>query len=699
MAEIQSWEDALDIIEQQNAVNDAPQGTYIEPESGYASWYTSMLVDMENDIDTKIRTYAEARFPDEDINEAIKRYSISKTRGGKIVFQGDDGKLYPEQGDKLGEVIKRFTAGMGGEAALIAAETFAAYKNLPLKYAAPVIAGGAALNSLGKYALTGEEIDERDLIRQGINTGIGVGFHGIARGLNAQNEMLDSLESLAPEERVAITNTQQSFRDSTGVDLPLDQASGAENSGLNVLGGWLRSRLSSSDRMSRNLNDQVDQVNRQIDVFEGGLNANKPVDPSIVSSQAVGLAKRTEEGLRKKRSDAVNAEYNAAKADGINTDNVAQAIQMLRAELPNLTGKQKALYQRYIDDLMDEVDFIEMVPKKEGSGAFVLDADGNQVMTQVTKKQKAPTSNIERIHNARIELDLQYNSGTVPAKIYLNLRNQLDSILKSNPRFAAADAKFEGLSEYIANEMNSIFGRLASKQRDDLVGLVNDFFTPTKSSPFMVDRARRQIVAEDPELWSDMVRVYFARAVNAARKQEAKGAGNNVFWNLHKTMFKDKTQREIMRAALTPAQYSKFEAIMERSRLVGLAPSIGSPTEPRQAVDQTIRDKANPPVADMIQLFRVFNFLESTQAYFREKTYRATIRDLTDTFMRTGGVEQMNSMIERSARKKAATGVATSTLGNLGEATFNSMTSGPTGMPNNDMNSDPQQQGFGLVAP
>lgn len=697
MAENAAWEDALDIVEQEGAVNDAPIGTYVEPEAGYASWATTMMADMANDVDTKIRVYAASRFPEEDVNDAIKRYSISTTRGGKIVYAGDDGKLYAEQGDSLGEIIKRFTAGMAGEGPLVAAETFAAYKNLPLKFAAPVIAGGAALTSVAKYALTGEEIDERDLVRQGINTGIGTTFQGISRGLNMQNEMLDSLESLAPEERVAITNTQQSFRDSTGVDLPLDQASGAENSGLNVLGGWLRSRLSSSDRMSRNLNDQVDQVNRQIDVFEGGLNANKPVDPSIVSSQAVGLAKRTEEGLRKKRSDAVNAEYNAAKADGIDTDNVARAIQMLQAELPNLTGKQKALYQRYIDDLMDEVDFIEMVPKKDGSGAFVLDADGNQVMTQVTKKQKAPTSNIERIHNARIELDLQYNSGTVPAKIYLNLRNQLDSILKSNPRFAAADEKFEGLSEYIANEMNSIFGRLASKQRDDLVGLVNDFFTPTKSSPFMVDRARRQIVAEDPELWSDMVRVYFAQAVNAARKQEAKGAGNNVFWNLHKTMFKDKTQREIMRAALTPAQYSKFEALMERSRLVGLAPSIGSPTEPRQETAKTIRDKSSPMVADIIQLFRVFNFLESTQAYFRENTYRAVISDLTDTFMRTGGVDDVNSMIEKSARKKAATGVATSTLGNLGEATVNSLTPDSSGIPNNDMNSDPRQQGLGLI--
>ena len=699
MADNTSWEDALDIVEQQGSVNDAPQGTYVEPETGYAPWFTSMLADMANDPDTKIRVYARSRFPNEDIDQAVKRYSISKTRGGKIVYVGDDGKLYAEQGDSLGEILKRFSAGMVGEGPLIAAETFAAYKNLPLKWATPVIAGGAALTAAAKYALTGEEIDERDLIRQGINTGIGVGFQAIARGLNSQNEMLSSLESLAPEERAAITQTQQGFKEGTGVDLPLDQASGAENTGLNVLGGWLRTRLSSSDKMSRNLNEQVDQVNRQIDVYEGGLNSNKPVDPSVVSSEAVGLAKRTEESLRKKRSEAVNAEYDAAKADGISTDAVAEAIQILQAELPNLTGKQKSLYQRYIDDLMDDIDFIEMVPQKDSTGAFVVDASGNQVMTQVTKKQKAPTSNIERIHNARIELDLQYNSGTIPVNIYLNLRNQLDAILKSNPKFAAADAKFEGLSNFIAAEMNSIFGRLAAKQRDDLVTLVNDFFTPTKSSPFMVDRARRQIIAEDPQLWNDMVRVYFAQAVNAARKQEAKGAGNNVLWNLHKQLWKDKTQREIMRAALTPAQFRQFEALMERSRLVGLAPNIGSPTEPRQATDKFIRDQASPLVADMIQLFRALNWLESTQAYFREATYRATIKDMTDTFMRTGGIEQVNSMIERSAGKKAATGVATSTLGNLGEATFNSMTSGVSGVPNNDMNSDPEQKGFGLVMP
>lgn len=687
----------LDDMDQQDSIDDAPQGTYVEPEAGYASWYTSMLADMANDVDTKIRVYAKARFPDEDVEDAIGRYSISKTRGGKIVYTGDDGKLYAEQGDGLGEVLKRFTAGMGGEAPLIAAETYAAYKNLPLKIAAPVIAAGAGLTSLAKYALTGEEIDERDLVRQGINVGLGTTMQGVTRAINSRDSVLDGLESLAPEERVAITNTQQAFKDGTGIDLPLDQASGQENTGLNVLGGWLRTRISSSDRMSRNLQNQVDEMNTQLDDFGSGLNAGRPTDPSVVASEAVGTAKKVEAELKTKRTQAVEAEYNAAKADGISVDDVAGAIQMLESMLPSLTGKQKALYKRYIDDLMDEVDVVESVPKVDEFGLPVM-VDGVQAMTQVTRKQKVPTTNMERVHNARIELDLQYNSGTVPANIYLQLRGQFDAILKANPKFAAADAKFEVLSDVIAKEMNSIFGRLAAKQRDDLVGLVNDFFTPTKSSPFMVDRARRQIVAEDPALWNDMVRVYFAQALNAARKQEAKGAGNNVMWNLHKTLWKDKTQRDIMKAALTPQQYEQFSALMERARLVGLAPNIGSPTEPRQAVEKYLRGRTQGVVAQGIQMLRALNWLESTQAYFSERTHRAFISDLTDTFMRVGGIDQVNSMIETSARRKAVTGTAVATTGNVGEATVNTMLPSGLGMPNNDINSDPQPQGLGLQA-
>lgn len=689
------WE-AADGVEQEDIANTAPRGQYLEPETGYADFWTSMLADMANDVDTKISVYAASRFPEEDHQKRVGRYQISKAGNGKIIFQGDDGNLYMEQGDGLGEIFKRFGAGMLGETPLIAAETFAAYKNLPFKWAVPVIAGGAALTSLGKYSLTGEELDSRDLVRQGINTGLGTAFHGLTRLLNSKDAVLDGLESLSAEERVAITNTQQTFKEGTGVDLPLDQASGAENSGLNVLGGWLRSRISSSDKMSRNLQEQVDQVNRQVDVFEGGLNANKPVDPSVVASEAVGTARTVEQRLTTARTQAVNDDYNAAKADGISVDDVAGAIQNLQSELPNLTGKQRALYNKYIDDLMDEVDVVENIGKVDEFGMPVLN-NGEQVMTQVTRKQKVPTTNMERVHNMRIELDMAYNQGNVPANIYLKLRNELDAVLKKNPKFAEADKKYEGLSNMIATEMNSIFGRLAAKQRDDLVTLVNDFFTPTKSSPFMVARARNQILKEDPQLWNDMVRIYFAQAVNAARKQEAKGAGNNVLWNLHKTLWKDKTQREIMRSALTPAQFEQFSNLMERARLVGLAPNIGSPTEPRQALDKYLRDRTNGVVAQGIQMLRALNWLESTQAYFSERTYRAFINDLTDTFMRTGGIEEISTMVERSARRKATTGVTVSSVGNLGEAAVNTALPQANGLPNGDMNSEPRQ-GLGLQA-
>lgn len=687
------WDSVNDVEVEDQAVQ-APMGQYLEPEAGYAGFWTSVLADMANDVDTKIKVYAQARFPNEPLDQAVSRYNITQAGNGKVIYQGDDGKLYAEQGDSLGEMFKRFGAGMLGEGPLVAAETFAAAKNLPFKFAIPVIAGGAGLNAVTKYALTGEEIDERDLYRQGLNTALGTGFHAVTRGLNARDTMLDGLEQLAPEERAAITATQRSFYEGTGVNLPLDQAAG-ENSGLNVLGGWLRTRIGSSDRMSRNLQEQVDQVNRLADDFARGLNRDKPVDPSVVSADAIGTAKRYEEGLTKARTEAVQKEYDDALLDGISGDDVAGAIQVLTSELPKLTSKQKALYQRYIDDLYDEITVVEKTPKLDELGNAMM-KDGEQVFTEVTKKSKVPTTNMERLHNLRKELDLTYTTtGTIPANVYLQLRGQLDTVLKANPKFAAADAKFEGLSNMIATEMNGIFGRLASKQRDDLVGLVNDFFTPTKSSPFMVARARAQIIKEDPQLWNDMVRVYFAQALNAARKQEAKGAGNNVLWNLHKNLWKDETQRKIMQSALTPQQFERFSSLMEQARLVGIAPNIGSATEPRQALSQTLRDQAQGAVATGIKMVRALNWLESAQAAFSERTYRALISDLTDTFMRVGGIEDISSMVERSAKRKAVTGVTTSTIGNVGEAGVSTMFPESSGIPNGDMNSDPQQ-GLGL---
>ena len=692
---------ALAEIEQEDVFNTNQQSYgYGEPLGGYANIWTSAIAEMANDVDTKIRVYARSRFPNEDIDDAIKRYQISKAGSNKIIFQGDDGQLYEEQGDTLGEVIKRFGAGMIGEAGIIAAETFAASKAIPLRRALPLFAGAAGLTSVAKYALTGEEIDDRDLIRQGLNVGLGTTFQGLSNALNARSTMLEGLESLAPEDRARITATQQGFEDSTGVQLPIDQASGSEYSGLNVLGGFLRSRINSSDRLSKNLQEQVEQVNAQTDRYVGGLNMGREADPSVVSNQAIDTAKGFESKLKKSRTAQVEEAYNASYADGIDTDAVAIAVQNLKDELPNLSGKQKKLYESYINDLLDEVEVPIETPKLGPDKNPLLDAGGDPIVTITRQTEKVPTTNMQRIHNARKQLDLDYNEkGNIPVDIYLKLRGEFNAILKTNRQFADADARFEGLSDVIEKEMNGIFGRLASKQRGDLVQLVSDFFTPNKSSAFMVDRARRQISKEDPQLWADMVRVYVANAVNAARKQEAKGSGANVLWQLQKRLWQDKSQRQIMKAALTPQQYTQFEKLMENARLVGLAPNMGSPTEPRQALASELRDRASGMVAQAIQLVRVFDWLQSTQAVFSEAHYRAFLKDLTDTFMRTGGIEQLNKQIERSSRNKAVTGGVVSTGGNLleqtGDTAVDELVQPSLGIPNQDMNSDPQP-GYGL---
>lgn len=690
-------------IEQEDVFNTAQESFgYGEPPGGYANIWTSAIAEMANDVDTKIRVYARSRFPNEDIDDSVKRYQISKAGGNKIIFQGDDGKLYEEQGDTLGEVIKRFGAGMIGEAGIIAAETFAASKAIPLRRAVPLFAGVAGLTSVAKYALTGEEIDERDLIRQGLNVGLGAGFQGLSNAVNARSTMLEGLESLAPEDRARITATQQDFENSTGVQLPIDQASGSEYSGLNVLGGFLRSRISSSDRLSKNLQDQVDQVNTQADRYAGGLNMGREVDPSVVSNRAVETAKGYESKLKQNRTAQVEQAYNDSYVDGIDTDAVALSIQNLRDELPNLSGKQKKLYENYINDLLDDAEVPIETPKLGTDGQPLLDAGGDPIVTVTKQLEKVPTTNMQRIHNARKQLDIDFNeNGNIPVDIYLKLRGEFNAILKTNPKFADADARFEGLSDMIEAEMNGIFGRLAAKQRGDLVQLVSDFFTPTKSSPFMVDRARRQISREDPQLWADMVRVYFANALNAARKQESKGSGANVLWQLHKRLWKDKTQRKIMQAALTPQQYTQFEKLMENARLVGLAPDIGSPTEPRQALERELRDGASGKVAKAIQLVRVFDWLQSTQSLFSQAFYKNAIKDLTDTFMQTGGIERLNKQIERSSMDQAITGSAIATGGNLVEQTgstaIDELIQPSLGIPNQDMNSEPTPQpGYGL---
>ena len=629
---------------QQSTLPPLEEGAAIDPSSEYAGFVPTAWAYAAQNTDTKVRIFAGARFPEIPIEEAVKKYGSSYIDPGKgrISYEDENGNLKYETGTGFNDIWKRMGATMFGSLPSTGTETIAAMKNMPVKAAFPLLLAGAAGNVIMKWAGTGEAPNSSDAITQGIGLGVGTANQGLVRGLNQSSQILENLEEI-PESEIAKTTARQvDFMNSTGVPLPLDQAS--QNTDFEMLGGIIRTRIGTSNTMVQNLNDQVSQMGRQVDDFVIGLNSARNVDGSNVAFRTVQKAQDMAAKLKQARTDAVNAKYADAYNDGINPDAVVDGIIKITEGMENLTTSGKRLYKTYLDELYD------VAPSPDEPDGII-------------------TGNIQRIHNARKELDVLYSEGgKIPADVYFNLRTAISDILKTNAKFADADARFEGMSQALAEEMAGIFGRLAEKQIPDQERLVRDFFNPNLVNVPHVLKAKKQIQGDDPELWNDILKVYMNGVIQKAKAGAAKGGEFNVFWNLHKELWAFEPRRNILRAAMSPQQYETFEKVMMRSKLVGRNPNIGSPTEPRQAANEVIKDNARSPASQFIQLFRIINWLESLQVVLDRGSLRKFMSDLTDTFLKPGGAEDVNAYIATSKFRKNVTGLSAVSGQNTAEA-------------------------------
>lgn len=150
----------------------------------------------------------------------------------------------------------------------------------------------------------------------------------------------------------------------------------------------------------------------------------------------------TEEAITAAAQKQAEPHYTAAKASGGQID-ASPADDWLTQRLESAKGDTKTALKKFQSYLYSERD----VPKLDANGSPVLDANGNKIM----EKQTHLDNTLDALHQARIEMDADINAlkrtpegsaRNVQLRAMQDARNQLDTIMKSNPDMAAGDQTF-----------------------------------------------------------------------------------------------------------------------------------------------------------------------------------------------------------------------------------------------------------------
>lgn len=532
--------------------------------------------------DQQIRYFAQERFPDMPIDEAMGRYGVTDDK--RVYYTGDDGQRYLEStgaASTLGRTTSEMIPGVAGAAGF--AVTGGPVSPITGAAGGALAAGGARYGQelLADYmsgepsstvAKTQEAIGEAALDVAG--TGAGA---LIAKGVNSK-----VLKQLAGRARQSAQDLMVTAKRDFGIDLSWAEASNLKS--LIQRQQYLNRAPGSMDPLYDRYLARMPQIRQAVDNFIDSLGGSGSAVQA--ADDVIGAARSSIDKLKTARTTQTAPLYRAAYAAAPTVD-ASSVRAAIGRQMQNATGSYKSFLREKLGELGD-----------------------------------AASVSSEKLHNIRQDLDaamrgqLTRYADIQPRDVQQieALRAPIDNVLKGVPGFQAADAEFARLSGPIDQAAREMTGQIANKRLPDIASLSNQLFNGKAIDLDAFKAVRDRIYAESPEAWQSMVRWHLATQWDTVTRRGAPGEVRNLGTRFVRAIWGagDDKQAALMRAALDhePDAKRALTTLVDVLNATGRALYEGSPTQPLQAQAREAASEAMSasPIGRVAQTGRLASF-------------------------------------------------------------------------------------------
>jgi hypothetical protein len=496
----------------------------------------------------KIKIFAKSRGIPED------RYSIYK---GEIVYQGDDGKWYPETKKTIGGKVREI---VGESPAFLPSGILAgAGATVGPGSAFMGAAGGEGLRQYIGDKMTGTETDPKEgLLKMGLS-GL-TGLLGMTGG-KTTNRTLNSigakrgglLASHAGRNRKLIdiqaTKRLERMGEDVGVDLFPPQTTGSKALAdkFNLLGDL----EPSSPIIQAARKKQHEQIDNAVNAF---LDAVSPdMTPGNVGRRLKTASTSAIDAADAARTKTASKVYKSAfkNAKPVDVGPVVKQIAALKSDLPESGSKARTIVGK-----------IEKMLFKQGDDGPV------------------PQTDIRVLDNVKKEIDVLLtgpDSTSVHKDVIRRLTSIKDSLVKqadkASPEYKKARKLYGDLSPSVDRLKDSKIGDMSRlKKQNTIEQAARKLFSNIGSTPESISYAKAVIKQRDPEAWNGAIRTHL-QEIFERTKSSAGGvdATTNIGGHFFKRTWGDPKQRKILRAAMEPDQFDYFRkltTVLDRAGMI-----------------------------------------------------------------------------------------------------------------------------------
>lgn len=524
-----------------------------DPDDG-AGFLTQMKTGFVDDPQAQIKIYAATRFPDLDQTEREKKYGI---HNGEVVFVGDKGKLYRETPDTWASRIKRFSAREMAHLPSYVMAAVSAYASGGMSLPILAAAGGEGYRKAVGSGVFGEtQTVPENLQAMALEGGLALGGEAIGRAVpKGINRLLAKragpLASAAGPSRGGIDTGKMRIMEALGnkfdIDLYAPQTTGSRALAerFNLLGD-LPGTADAIEVARRRQMDQVDNAAQKI------LNSFAP--PSATPMRVGGeLVEASQGALRRPidiRANAARPHYQKA-----------HQVVLTERQIERLTADP--VIDRAVKRVQKDPVFQRELEGIDENSLKIFDYAKRYIGDEIDIAKRAGKNNRARL-----------------------LKGANDYLLKTlddvSPDYRRARKIFGDYSKEVEKQSKkTILSRLGKMEGDDQVLAVRRLFGSIATDPTTIRRARTQITNQNPEVWDRALRVHLGDLFDKTQ-ESLSGDITNVGGHFYKKVWGSPSKRKLMRAAMSPQQFSYMKDFMTVMKRLGPILKNESKTATRQ---------------------------------------------------------------------------------------------------------------------
>jgi hypothetical protein len=508
-----------------------------------ASWSTHAKAAWVDDPEAKIKIYAKDRGISPD------RYMIKR---GKIYYLGDDGLFYPETPPKATAI----TAGLAARPLSMAGGIAGATIGGPF-LAGLLGAGGRGIEkTIGHLAFDEPQKPLENLTDIGKEFLIGatgeLAGRGLVRGIDITRGREGAKLIRAAgrgRERISLAEVKEirNLAKKYNIKLVTPQLTGSRE--LAARWNLLADLMETADKIGKVSLKQYNETAAAIDNFINSF-ALPTTTPMQAGRKGVEAAKKGIEAAKLIRKNRAAPFYEKAFTSGIKVD-TTDVIQK-------------------IDDLLEKT--------VKGDPSF---ASLNRIKKMINEAE----GDLEKLHRVKYRgidaiLDKAKADNTLRREMKEIKDDLLESMNAASEDYTKANEIFAEWSTPIKELTDSKVGEIAKIQGDAVEKVAFKLFSPTQSSPEIIEKVKPIIIKYGGEdVWNELLRVHLSNALDSIR-ESVTGGITNLGGRFRQATFGYPKQRKIFEAAMTPKQFKNLENFSKVLDRLGIILSKESRTTP-----------------------------------------------------------------------------------------------------------------------